>query len=71
VGKCGLADAVSTPTAQWDSRYRLGHWPVGFDGQPLGGGIESGSVYSQAYVSVDGVGDQSESILSVIERSEK
>ena len=49
-----LADAVSAPTAQRGGRYRLGHRPVGFDERRGNGGIEPGSMYSQAYVSVDG-----------------
>jgi len=43
-------------------RYRLGHWPVGLDDPLWQRGVEFGSMYSQAYVSVDGVGDRSASI---------
>jgi len=32
----------------------MGHRPVGSDGQPCSGGIGPGSMYSQAYISVDG-----------------
>ena len=46
------------PVSDWGGRYRLGHQPVGFDEQLLGSGIEPGSMYSQAYVSVNGVGGQ-------------
>ena len=50
-----------------EGRYRLGHWPVGLDA-PLfwQGGVESGSMYSQAWVRVDGKVPKARAHLPVI-----
>jgi len=40
--------------SDWGGRYRLGHRPVEFNEQLFGSGIGLGSMYSQAYVNVNG-----------------
>jgi len=62
VGDVELALHQLVHVSDWGGRYRLGHRPVGFDEQPFGGGTEPGSMYSQAYISVIGVGGRSASI---------
>ena len=52
---CGLHGSL-------EGRYRLGHRPVGLDEPLWQSGVGSGSMYSQAYVSADGVGGQRASV---------
>jgi len=45
-----------------EGHYRLGHRPVGLDEPLWQSGVRSGSMYSQAYISADGVGGRRSSI---------
>jgi len=53
---------TSAPHGSREGRYRLGHRPVGLDEPLWQSGVGSGSMYSQAYVSADGVGGQRASV---------
>jgi len=46
----------------WGGCYRLDHHPIEFHGLLHSNGLGPGSMYSQAYVSIDGIGGQSASI---------